>query len=130
MSFDDRDIRPAMDVYTYDNVYLGTVIELIPGPVAQSTAHQPARLSPQASVVNGELLGPMPTHPLGNPGPGTQSAHTRYAASPDSARPLGRGAIAVGKWWGLVDRRTIPLEDVQTVSLERVVLKRRTDELT
>ena len=29
MSFDRSDIRPSMDVYTMDNVYLGTVLRII-----------------------------------------------------------------------------------------------------
>ena len=71
----------------------------------------------------------MPTQPLGNPGPSTQSAHALYAVQSDGAEPLGRGAIEVGKWWGLVGRRTIPLDAVQTVSLERVVLRLKQAEL-
>ena len=121
MSFDDRDIRKAMDVYTCDNVYLGTVLAVKPG-----TATHPGELvSPearQAGDVHGELPGPMPTQPPGNPGPSTQSARAGYATAPDTARPLGKGTIVVGKWWGLAGRHVIPIDAVQTVSLERVIL--------
>jgi hypothetical protein len=128
MSFDRRDIRTAMDVYTRDNVYLGTVLAVIPGP--QDRAGEPvAAGARQTSAVNGELLGPMPTQTIGNPGPSTQSAHALYAVEPDSAQPLGKGALVAGKWWGLIGRRTIPLDDVQSVSLERVILKQRQDEI-
>jgi hypothetical protein len=128
MSFDHRDIRKAMDVYTLDNAYLGTVLAITPG--SPTTDLQPSRgRSQQQSIVSGEMLGPMPTQPLGNPGPRTQSAALHYATGSDSARPIGRGTIEVGKWWGLVGRRTIPLEDIQTVSLERVVLKRQLSDL-
>jgi hypothetical protein len=123
LSFDYRDIRPAMDIYTLDNVYLGTVLQITPGPVrAAERVDDAAR---QSSKVSGELLGPMPTQPLGNPGPIAQSARADYATTPDDARPIGEGALTVGKWWGLVDRRRIPLDAVQTVSLERVVLRLR-----
>lgn len=126
MSFDGRDIRRSMDVYTRDNVYLGTVLEVIPD---RSTMDE-EQVSPharQSSAVSGELLGPMPTQPIGNPAPRTQSSSTLYATEPDG-QPLGRGAIAVGRWWGLAGRLVIPLDDVQTVSLERVVLRLRADE--
>jgi hypothetical protein len=43
---------------------------------------------------------------------------------------FGQGAITVGRWWGLIDRRTIALDAVQIVSLERVVLRLRRHQLT
>ena len=128
MSFDRRDIRPAMDVYTRDNVYLGTVLAVTPGPQDQA-GELIAADARQASAVNGELLGPMPTQTIGNHGPITQSARAGYATEPDAAQPLGNGALVAGKWWGLIGKRTIPLDDVQSVSLERVILKRRKDEI-
>lgn len=127
-SFDFADIRPSMDVYTLDNVYLGTVLDIMPGPHAADSELVPESAR-QSSEISGEMLGPMPTTPLGNRGPGTQSAREQYAVKPDDTRPIGRGAITVGKWWGLVGRRTIPLDAVQTVSLERVVLKLTKEEL-
>lgn len=129
MGFTVRDIRRAMDVYTRDNVYLGTVLEVIPGPAVPDGEPE---LSPdvlQSSAVSGELLGPMPTQPLGNRGPANQSARARYAIGQASAKPIGRGAIRVGKFGGLVGRREISLDAVQTVSLERVILRLRSDEL-
>lgn len=129
MGFTVRDIRRAMDVYTRDNVYLGTVLEVIPGPAAPDGKPE---LSPevlQSSAVNGEWLGPMPTEPLGNRGPANQSARARYAVGQEAAERIGRGALRVGKFGGLVGRRLIPLDAVQTVSLERVVLRLRSDEL-
>ena len=131
MSFDSRDIRPSMDVYTLDNAYLGTVLAVVPGPeppVGETEEQVPAP-DHQASAISGELLGPMPTQTIGNPGPRTQSAGAFYATRADGARRLGRGVLKVGKWWGLAGRRTIPLDAVQTVSLERVVLKVTQDEL-
>lgn len=122
MSFDRHDIRPAMDVYTFDNLYLGTVIAVTPGPATadENVAEQEAH----SSTVSGELLGPMPTQTLGNLGSVTQSANQRFATAPDSGQLLGAGTIRFGKWWGLVGSRTLPLDAVQTVSMERVVLKR------
>ncbi len=129
MSFDNRDIRPNMDVYTGDNVYLGCVLETIPGPAIPEGEIVTADAK-QASNVNGEAFGPMPTQPIGNSGPITQSAEAGYATAPDSAPALGRGSLIVGKWWGLVGRRTIPIDAVQSVSMERVILRWRGDELT
>lgn len=127
MSFDSGDIRRAMDVYTRDNVYLGTVLAVIPGEAAaEGGVDEGAR---QSSAVDGELLGPMPTRTIGNPGPTTQSARALYGVAADRARPIGRGAIRVGTWWGLVGRRMIPLDRVLTVSLERVILQATRDEL-
>ena len=124
MSFDRQDIRPAMDVYTFDNVYLGTVLEVTSGPPVadENVAEQEC----YSSTVSGEALGPMPTQALGNPGPVTQSANRRLATAPDGGQLLGKGTIRFGKWWGLVGNRTLPLDAVQTGSMERVVLKRGT----
>ena len=124
MSFDRRDIRPGMDVYTLDNAYLGTVLKVSDGPPAEPEPPIAADAR-QSSTTNGELLGPMPTQPIGNPAPITQGAAAGYATAPDDARPLGHGALLVGRWWGLVGRRRIPIDAVQTVSLERVVLRQR-----
>jgi hypothetical protein len=128
MSFDRRDIRPAMDVYTLDNVYLGSILAVISGP-EPSVKEEVEERARQTSAVNGELLGPLPTQTIGNTGPSRQAARARYATEADSAQLLGRGAITVGTWWGLVNRRTIPLEAIQTVSLERVTLKYRKADL-
>ena len=126
--FDARDIRRAMDVYTRDNVYLGTVLAVLPGPALLGPPPAPAA-PPQGSALDGEALGPMPTQPLGNPGPRTQGAAAACGTSGDGAAPLGLGALIVGRWWGLRGRRIIPLDAVQTVSLERVVLNRTLAEL-
>ena len=128
MSFDRRDIRPSMDVYTLDNAYLGTVLKVIPN-AQTAMAEQVAADAHQGSTVSGELLGPMPTLPIGNFAARVQSASELYATEPDDAKPLGRGTLEVGQWWGVLGHRTIPLDDVQTVSLERVVLRKRKKEL-
>ena len=135
MSFDQRDIRPKMDVYTKDNVYLGTVLALVPGPESHAPQHDPledANAAGQAltgSVVAGERLGPMPTAAIGNTGSAVQSARAGYGSQPDAAASLGHGSMLVGKWYGLLGKRRIPLALVQSFSLERVVLQLRSDEL-
>lgn len=128
MGFDRRDIRPSMDIFTLDNAYLGTVLEIVPGEDVPE-AERVEVGAPQASRVSGELLGPMPTQEVGNRGPERQGASASYATSPDDAEPIGRGGIMVGRWWGLVGRREIPVEDVLSVSLERVILKQTKDQL-
>ena len=128
MSYDARDIRKPMDVFTMDNAYLGTVRKVIPGEVTQDSGQVP-ETARQASLVNGEMLGPMPTRPLGNHGPRSQSATAHYATQADGAQRIGHGKIVVGKLGGLLSRRTISTDDVLSVSLERVVLKLKRDEL-
>ena len=129
MPFDRRDIRPRLDVYTLDNAYLGSVLRVIPGEATPPGEQVPPGAR-QSSSVLGETLGPMPTQSLGNRGPRAQSAQSLYATLPDGAQSLGRGAIEVGRWGVLFGRRTITLDDVQTVSLERVVLRLKKDELS
>lgn len=126
MSFDYRDIRPSMDVYTLDNSYLGTVLSIQGGPALPQKWIPPT--SDRGSSISGELLGPMPTQPIGNPASLKQSAVRNYATAEDTM-PIGAGTIVVGRWWGLAGRRVIPLSDVQTVSLERVVLRQRMADL-
>ena len=128
MSFNGHDIRRAMDVYTLDNAYLGTVLGIAANP-ATAAREQVAPDARQSSTVSGERMGPMPTAPIGNHAPRVQSAANQYATADVGDQPLGAGTLAVGRWFGLLGRRTIPLEDVQTVSLERVVLRKRLDEL-
>ena len=133
-SFDRRDIRRTMDVYTADNVYLGTVlrIELHPDtrpPHLETLNHQPQQPYDPQRAFNGERLGPASTAQLGNQGPATQSSLNDYGASGDGAAAIGRGILHVGKWWGLAGEHTIPLDAVQAVSLERVVLRLRADDL-
>lgn len=120
MSFDRRDIRTSMDVYTADNDYLGTVLRVLDGPLEPHGQSLPA--PGESSRVSGELLGPMPTLAVGNGAALKQGAAAHYGAMPDS-EPIGAGIIVVGRWWGLRNRRFIPLQDVQTVSLERIVVR-------
>lgn len=116
-----------MDVFTRDNVYVGTVVRVVPGPAGiEERVQDGAR---QSSLIDGELLGPAPTGQIGNRGPANQSAAALYGARSDRARPLGRGSLVVGRWWGLLGRRTIPLDLVLTVSLERVILELSDEEL-
>jgi hypothetical protein len=130
MGFDRRDIRPSMDVFTLDNVYLGAVLQILPGDRTRGTEERVPEEARQFGETDGEALGPAPTQPAGNRGPRSQSARALYATGTDSAEPIGAGGtIKVGKWWGLIGRRTIPVEEVLSVSLERVVLRRNREEL-
>ncbi len=129
MGFDCRDIRPSMDVFTRDNAYLGAVLAVVPGELGPRAECVDTDVL-QESQVNGELLGPMPTQAFGNRGPSSQGAAALYASPPDDAEPIGRGSIIFGTWWGLIACRTVPIEDVLNVSLERVILKQAKDQLT
>ena len=132
MSFDRRDIRPNMDVYTKDNVYLGTVLRVMPGvqlPKSSAEGSHVPDTNLEGSTVSGELMGPMPTQTIGNTGPLRQAARERYASTPDQASLLGQGMLTVGKWYGLLGKHDIPFGAIQTVSLERVVLRLTRDEV-
>ena len=129
MSFDRRDIRPSMDVYTLDNAYLGTVLAVVPGPdPPEESAPAPGR---ETSAISGEALGPMPTMSLGNGGPLAQGARSRFASRADRAgRPLAgaellvlRTPIGLDLRHPLPRLRRVPLSAVQTVSLERITLR-------
>jgi len=127
MTFDTRDIRVGMDVYTADGSYVGTVRKVLLGP---APSRRPPQVSQrEASAVLGELLGPQPTAPLGNPGPEQQSARNAFATSPDDALPLGAGRFAVGRLPVPLGWRWFSLDDVLVVSFERVVLQRTAAEL-
>lgn len=126
MPFDSRDIRLGMDVFTLDGQYLGAVRRIRIGPAAPR-ARIPLRA--EASVLSGELLGPQPTGPLGNPGPATQSATAHYAAAPDDALPLGEGSLIVGRLPFPLGWREIPLSEVLVVSFERVIVRRTATQL-
>ena len=128
MSFDIRDIRRPMDVFTLDGAYLGTVREVRPAPTP--TAEPPPEPSRRASEVSGEALGPAPTVEVGNRGPHTQGAANGYAARPDGAQAIGRGSIVVGRWGRYLGGRTFSVDDVLAVSLERVVLRHTHAELS
>ena len=38
--------------------------------------------------------------------------------------------MVVGRWWGLIGRRTIRLDQIMSLSLERVILKQTYEELS
>ena len=128
MGFTDRDIRQTMDVYTLDNALIGQVLAIEPGPARPEPAC-PALEDARLSHPHGEATGPVPTERLGNFGPATQPAAGLSQIAVGPARPLGRGRIRVGTWWGLRGSRLISTDDILTVSLERVVLKHRRADL-
>jgi len=121
--FSRGELRRGLDVYTVDGVYLGTIRAVLEGPPA---LEEPSPTGAELPGSDGEALGPMPTQALGNRAPRVQSPAGAYATRPAPAS-LGLGAIVVGRgWWGC---RTVPVDDILTVALERVVLRRRADEL-
>jgi hypothetical protein len=138
--FDVRDLRRPLDVFTRDEVFLGTILKIVPADEqppaapqgaeqAQTEQAQKEPATPPSGRISGELLGPMPTAPLGNPGPAAQSAARGYRAEPDDAQALSAGSLVVGRWWGLLGRRTIRLDQILSLSLERVILKQTYEEL-
>lgn len=130
MTFDTRDIRVGMDVYTRDGRYLGTVRRLEPGSAqpVQRVATEATTEAP-ASMISGELLGPMPTSPLGNPGPTTQTPRYAFGTIPDEAEPLVAGAFWVGKLPVPIGWCRFSIDDVLTVTLERVILRQQASDL-
>lgn len=135
MTFDDRDVRRGMDVFTLDGVYLGWVLLI---RALRQARVSDARLDPAepSGAQGGEALGPMPTARLGNRGPATQAAHRGYAARPDRrSASLGPGELLVVRtpigldFRHLLPRlRRIPLDQIQTVSLERITLRATKDQ--
>src|SRR5215208_7206654 len=115
MTFDRRDIRRSLDVFTFDGGYLGVVLALDVPETAAPLDSRRIDLS-RTSIVSGELLGPAPTAPRGNTGPRRQSAVASYATTRDSDSLLTSGSLRVGRWPGLWGTRSIPLDAIQTVS--------------
>jgi hypothetical protein len=138
VSFDGRDLRIGMDVFSADGVYLGSVVR-IRWDRSVSTAVA-AEADPTAGLpFSGERLGPMPTTALGNSGPASQSTATAYGsrrsriATPDRGRPT---ELLIFRWlvsltWSTARPRLrrIPVELIQLVALERIVLSVNADEL-
>lgn len=119
--FDHRDIRVSMDVWTADNQYLGTVRRVTgSGTATRPHMEPPRRLE---GGFSGEAIGPASTQSIGNTGPVAQAAHAAYATNGDGAKCLGGGTMTVGHWAGLIKRRSIALDLVQSVSLERIILR-------
>lgn len=132
MTFDRRDVRRGMDVYTLDDAYLGTVVWVRGrSPAPKAAARRQEDRANEGSAVSGELLGPMPTADLGNGGPRAQSARRAYATGDALGEPLSGGARVVvlrtplgTDLRDLLPRlRQIPIDLVQTVSLERILLR-------
>ena len=131
MSFDDRDVRRGMDVYTLDNALVGTVVWIRHGRMHEPVTVHATDRADQVSAVSGEALGPVPTASVGNRGPMVQGALARFASRPDHAgRSLDGGVLWVlrtpvgPEYRHLLPRvRRVPLLAVQTVSFERIILR-------
>ena len=121
--FRTSDIRRKMDVYSLDGVLLGTVTRVFPGSAIATGADTNLTGTPEARAFDGEAIGPAPTRVVGNPGPATQSPENAYATRAGTGDGLGSGEIEIATFAGLFRRRRLPLSEVQTVSLERVVLR-------
>lgn len=117
--FDTRDIRLGMDVYSVDGQYLGVVLRVNGASVVAS--HRPAAVAP-ATGFTGESLGPAPTAELGNSGPLVQRRQTDFQSRPDDAGAQ-VGSFTVGRWYGLIGRREVPVTAVWNVSMERVIVR-------
>lgn len=130
MSFDHRDIRRKMDVYTSDSVYLGNVLRVTGSrDAAEEHRLEGSEAAGNQDAFSGELMGPMPTRAIGNAGPLNQVKQRAYASRSDGANRMESGMIVAGKYWGLAGRHTIPISAIQTVSMERIILRNTWDEL-
>ena len=118
--FDHRDIRVFMDVWTADNQYLG-IVRRVSGSGTAGRAYR-EKSKRREGGFSGETIGPVSTRSIGNTGPSAQAAHAAYATNGDGARSLGGGTMTVGHWAGLIKRRSLALDLVQSVSLERITL--------
>lgn len=120
--FRPSEIRRLMDVYSFDNTYLGSVLWVSGDGVPGNRPEFPEPLR-QSSRVGGEELGPAPTQSVGNPGPVTQSARRRFGVGEPDQPVIGNGSMLIGHAFGLLGVKRIPLKEIQTVALERVVLR-------
>jgi hypothetical protein len=121
--FRTSEIRRKMDVYSLDGVLLGSVTRIFPGNRSIDESGTNLSGTPDQREFDGESIGPAPTRSVGNPGPATQSPETFYATSAKTGEALGDGEIEIGTFMGMFLCRRIPLAEVQTVSLERIVLR-------
>jgi hypothetical protein len=121
-AFRTGEIRPHMDVFTLDGERLGMVIRVIPGEELPEVERVTTRAL-QRSEIDGEQLGPAPTRDVGNTGPTVQSPDNQYGTNALHGDSLGNGSMVIATLLGMFGRRTIPLDEVQTVSMERVVLR-------
>lgn len=123
--FRSSDIRPGMDVFSLDGVQIGSIIQVLSGSESSGgNGLRPAGV-PVCRRFDGESTGPAPTRDVGNFGPATQSPENRYATGPEHGTSLGNGEMLVGTLFARFRRRRISLDEVQTISMERVVLRQR-----
>lgn len=125
-AFRTSEIRLMMDVYSFDAQYLGSVLWIrAETEIASAPALDPSMR--QSSVISGEAIGPAPTQEMGNPGPVTQSPLYHFGNRTRGGSVFGEGRMLVGKYYGLGGMQWIPLSDIQTVAMERVVLRNTAD---
>jgi hypothetical protein len=132
-------IQRGMDVFTLDVVYVGTVVHVSQRPHRATMAPPPRPVpiamgsgSQGAHQFSGEVLGPAPTAQIGNTGPSRQSRNAGFAANEVTSSTPGGGRsgylvvvrLPVAQQWraGLPSVRRLPLDLIQVVSLERVIL--------
>jgi hypothetical protein len=126
--FSTGEIRRHMDVYTFDAQYIGSVLWIRSDTSENRTPElDPAVL--EFSEIDGEAFGPAPTQSVGNRGPVKQSARQGYATQAIASATHDQGELIVGKYFGLLGLRRVPIEDIQTVALERIVLRKTYEEL-
>jgi hypothetical protein len=133
-------IQRGMDVFTLDGAYVGTVVcrsKTAPPPDPLPMAMESGQRS--GNQFSGESLGPAPTASIGNRGPSSQARTAGFGAlsADDADEPNGNhGQMVIFRWlvaqqWrrsGPVLRR-LPLDLVQAVSHERVILSVTAEEL-
>ena len=142
-------IRRGMDVFTLDGVYVGTVVHVATRPSPPYHGARPSPPNPlsrarergslRVNQFSGESLGPVPTARIGNRGPSTQARVAGFGAVTDPGAPSHTGPsghLVIFRWlvaqqWrmSMPSLRRLPLNLVQTVSLERVILSVTTEEL-
>jgi hypothetical protein len=123
-AFRTSEIRRGMDAFGIDGQKIGMVIQVVPGHVPETEGDGTVPGKPEQRMFDGEAIGPAPTRELGNFGPATQSPENRYGSTAIGGDPLGTGSIQIGTMYSWFGRIWIPLEEVQTVSMERVVLRK------
>jgi hypothetical protein len=138
VSFDVRDLRLGMDVFSSDGVYLGSVIHVARRPRSDPTLTAAARLKNRATgpSFSGETLGPMPTTRLGNRGPAHEQEPSDYATRLATQSDSEPAELVVFRCLVALDWRTLwprlrryPVSLVLHTSHERIVLAATAAEL-
>ncbi len=121
-------IRRGMDVFdAYQEVYLGSVIDLITGTSNDDSARDSNESHDEPGSnghrTSGEELGPFPTIALGNEGPLSQSVTHVYGTRRHAGHADVRGfVVRPGRNNPFARPLYIPVHAVHSISMDRIIV--------